>query len=412
MKAEAVAVLLTLGLAGCMGGSTAACTLPDGTTGSDGPYAILHTDWGDIVVELFAEEAPQTVENFLQLAHNGTYDGTLFWRMENDFVMQGGDPTNQGDGGWSSTGDPIPDEETPERSHDRRGILSMANRGPDTGRSQFFITFAPAPSLDLVINENEHRGHTIFGQVVEGMDILAGINYNAAGPRSGPDRGVPYFDVTLIDVTTLCEDPRPMARANLMTPNVWDLRSDTETVAAWVRGHDQQVPWAITGPDGAPLSDGWRLTWTPLAMGELPDGWGMALLALNLPEDAAPGIQDAQLHAGDAVQPIQLRVHEDRGNVSKAGDKVTIRYGMRDATLVHEIPLDQPTIEVTVGTPGAVPGFAWGLTGLARGETAVLHVPSGVAYGSGLAEDDPFKRFDGKDLDYNVVVLDVRPLGS
>jgi len=124
-------------------------------------YANLITEKGNVRVRLFAREAPETVNNFIFLARDGYFDGTTFHRVIEGFMAQGGDPTGTGAGG---PGYRIRDEFHPELRHDKPGILSMANRGPDTGGSQFFITHVATPWLD--------DRHAVFGEVVEGMDIV------------------------------------------------------------------------------------------------------------------------------------------------------------------------------------------------------------------------------------------------
>jgi cyclophilin family peptidyl-prolyl cis-trans isomerase len=124
----------------------------------------LSTDKGDMVVELFVDKTPITVNNFIFLARAGFYDGTIFHRVIADFMAQGGDPTGTGTGG---PGYRFADEFHPSLKHDKPGILSMANAGPGTNGSQFFITHVPTPWLD--------GKHTVFGQVIQGMDILLSI---------------------------------------------------------------------------------------------------------------------------------------------------------------------------------------------------------------------------------------------
>jgi cyclophilin family peptidyl-prolyl cis-trans isomerase len=120
---------------------------------------------GDVVVELFADKAPRTVNNFVFLARDGFYDGVTFHRVIADFMAQGGDPTGTGRGG---PGYVFADEFHPALKHSKTGILSMANAGPNTNGSQFFITFGPTPHLD--------GRHSVFGQVVKGMDVLKSIS--------------------------------------------------------------------------------------------------------------------------------------------------------------------------------------------------------------------------------------------
>src|SRR3954463_14881528 len=127
-------------------------------------YANLLTEKGIVKIRLFAERAPLTVNNFVFLARDGYFDGTTFHRVIEDFMAQGGDPTGTGMGG---PGYSIPDEFHPDLRHDRPGILSMANAGPNTGGSQFFITYTATPWLD--------GRHAVFGEVVEGMETVHAI---------------------------------------------------------------------------------------------------------------------------------------------------------------------------------------------------------------------------------------------
>ena len=121
----------------------------------------LHTNCGDIKIKLFPEVAPKACENFKKLASSGYYDGITFHRVIKDFMIQGGDPTGSGCGGQSVWGKPFEDECSPDVAFDRPGLLAMANAGPGTNGSQFFITTVPTPWL--------HMHHTIFGEVIEGF---------------------------------------------------------------------------------------------------------------------------------------------------------------------------------------------------------------------------------------------------
>jgi cyclophilin family peptidyl-prolyl cis-trans isomerase len=126
--------------------------------------AHMETDKGTMVIELFADKTPVTVNNFVFLSREGYYNGVIFHRVINDFMVQGGDPTGTGRGG---PGYKFGDEFDPSLKHDKQGILSMANAGPGTNGSQFFITHGPTPHLN--------GKHTVFGQVVEGLDVLMSI---------------------------------------------------------------------------------------------------------------------------------------------------------------------------------------------------------------------------------------------
>lgn len=183
--------------------------------------AVMHTNMGDIKIKLFPEKAPKTVENFVTHSKNGYYNGLKFHRVINDFMIQGGDPRGNGTGGESIWGGSFPDEFDPEL-HNLRGALSMANSGPDTNGSQFFIVQArevPSNMLEQM-RDLEDNGfpaditaayealggtpwldfrHTVFGQVTEGMDVVDAI----AAVETVND--VPRSDVIIesIEVTEL-----------------------------------------------------------------------------------------------------------------------------------------------------------------------------------------------------------------
>lgn len=156
--------------------------------------AVLKTNMGDIKIRLFPELAPKAVENFKTHAENGYYNGLIFHRVINDFMIQGGDPTGSGMGGESIWGNSFEDEFTPEL-HNLRGAVSMANAGPNTNGSQFFIVQAKNVSDDMIdqletadeslfptdcVRAYETLGgtpwldykHTVFGQVVEGLEVV------------------------------------------------------------------------------------------------------------------------------------------------------------------------------------------------------------------------------------------------
>jgi len=136
----------------------------------DGLYALVSTDKGKVFISLYYKQVPLTVMNFIGLTEKVLvtgkkfYDGLTFHRVVEGFVIQGGDPSGDGTGG---PGYQFPDEINPSLHHDREGVISMANSGPNTNGSQFFITLAPAPWLDGI--------HAIFGQVVHGMDVVRAI---------------------------------------------------------------------------------------------------------------------------------------------------------------------------------------------------------------------------------------------
>ena len=149
------------------------------------PKATIETTKGTIVIELYQDEAPKTVENFVKLAKKGFYDGIIFHRVIPGFMVQTGDPTGTGRGGPGYT---FADEFSPDLKHTGPGILSMANAGPNTNGSQFFITLAATPWLD--------GKHSVFGKVVEGQSVVEAI---AAAERDASDR--PRKQIAMKQVT-------------------------------------------------------------------------------------------------------------------------------------------------------------------------------------------------------------------
>ena len=168
---------------------------------SNGMYAQFITSEGKFTVRLYDLEAPKTVENFVSLAEgtkNWTdprtnqqvrkpyYDGIIFHRVINGFMIQGGDPLGQGIGGPGYT---FADEFHPKLRHDKPGILSMANRGPNTNGGQFFITLGPTPHLD--------DRHSIFGEVVDGLDVIQAIGRTKTDARDKPLKDVVIQSITI-----------------------------------------------------------------------------------------------------------------------------------------------------------------------------------------------------------------------
>ncbi len=184
--------------------------------------ATMKTNMGDIRILMFPDAAPKSVENFVTHAKNGYYDGIVFHRVINDFMIQGGDPTATGCGGESIWGRPFQDEFSPDY-HNLRGALSMANAGPGTNGSQFFIVQAKEVDSRLIaqMEQLSDRGfptacvedyknlggtphldfrHTVFGQVIEGMDVVDAIAAVETDPRDKPLNDVVILG---IDVETI-----------------------------------------------------------------------------------------------------------------------------------------------------------------------------------------------------------------
>ena len=180
-----------------------------------GPKATIKTNHGDIVIQLFPEEAPMTVENFVRLAQTGYYDGVTFHRVISDFMIQGGDPEGTGAGGQSIWGHNFEDEFSNELFN-LRGALSMANAGPNTNGSQFFIVqnknmpkrfiqqLRDAQYPEEVVKAYKQGGtpwldhrHTVFGHVTEGMDVVDEI---AKVAKDGNDKPLEDVVITTVEI--------------------------------------------------------------------------------------------------------------------------------------------------------------------------------------------------------------------
>ncbi len=163
-----IVVLLTLCLINCYGGVFA----------MDDKTVVLETNQGNIEIKLKTDVAPKACENFVKLAEKGYYNGLIFHRVIKGFMIQGGDPTGTGMGGESIWGGPFEDEVSPVAKFDGPGILAMANSGPNTNGSQFFITCAKTPWLNM--------RHTIFGEVVSGLEVVQKIENTPVNAEDRP----------------------------------------------------------------------------------------------------------------------------------------------------------------------------------------------------------------------------------
>ena len=189
-------LLILIGILGCQGSETVKDDSnqteikkeEETKVSKEMTVAVMNTNMGKIEIELFADKTPKTVENFVGLAEKGYYNGIIFHRVISDFMIQGGDPTSTGRGGNSLWGTPFADEIVPSLKHEEPGVLSMANAGPNTNGSQFFITVVPTPWLD--------GKHTVFGKVINGMNVVYDIAKvkTAAGDK-------PVNDVLMETVT-------------------------------------------------------------------------------------------------------------------------------------------------------------------------------------------------------------------
>jgi len=193
MKQIMIVCLIVLGVLACKGQENDQVKPQETQTKKESKemtVAVIKTNMGTIEIELFADQTPKTVENFVGHADSGYYNGVIFHRVIQNFMIQGGDPTGTGRGGESIWGKPFADEIVPSLTFDEPGILAMANAGPNTNGSQFFITVAPTSWLD--------GHHTIFERVIGGMDVVYAISKVATSkPGDKPLKDVVMESVTI-----------------------------------------------------------------------------------------------------------------------------------------------------------------------------------------------------------------------
>jgi cyclophilin family peptidyl-prolyl cis-trans isomerase len=184
-------ILIILGCKDTNSNNNQGNIMQDSTPANDSMVvALMQTNMGTIEIQLFEDRTPKTVENFTGLAQKGYYDGIIFHRVIDKFMIQGGDPTGTGRGGESLWGGKFEDEFHSTLKHDEPGVLSMANAGPNTNGSQFFITVIPTPWLD--------GKHSVFGKVINGMDVVYAIGkVETSKPGDKPLKDVVIEKITI-----------------------------------------------------------------------------------------------------------------------------------------------------------------------------------------------------------------------
>ncbi|WP_313375931.1 peptidylprolyl isomerase [Chishuiella sp.] len=303
----------------------------------DGLYAKMTTNHGAMTIKLYEEQAPMTVANFVGLAE-GTkenkakakgvpfYDGIVFHRVIKDFMIQGGDPDGRGTGG---PGYDFEDEFDPSLKHDKKGVLSMANSGPATNGSQFFITEVPTPWLD--------NRHTVFGQVIEGLDVVDSI---AAVEKTRDDKPVVPVVIEKVEIA---------------------------------RKGDKYKNY-----DGAKAFDDAKANHAKKQA---------ELEAKEKAEKDAEIARQKELEAKAEVTPSGLKyviLEEGHGEKPVHGDPIKVHYSLRlnngeklDSSYDRNQPLD-----VTVGVTGLIQGWMEALTMFNKGTKVFLIIPSNLGYGA------------------------------
>lgn len=252
-------------------------------------YVRLHTNLGDLNIELHCDQVPLMCENFLLLAERGFFDNTTFHRLIPGFMIQGGDPTASGTGGKSAWGKPLKDEIAHTLRHSGRGILSMANAGPGTNTSQFFILFKPAHHLD--------NKHSVFGRVVGGMEVLDLMETVQTDPKDKPRSDIVIKKVSIFvnpfDAELLEEEVKQEAekeakdakeKADMEEFGHWYSNPTGESKQAVFRqGVGKYIHTATLAPYSAKPSRGLGLP-APGAASGAPSTGGAAALGLSLPQ--------------------------------------------------------------------------------------------------------------------------------
>lgn len=303
----------------------------------DGLYAKMTTNHGAMTIKLYENEAPMTVANFVGLAE-GTienkakkkgvpfYDGVIFHRVIKDFMIQGGDPDGRGTGG---PGYDFEDEFVPELKHDEKGILSMANSGPKTNGSQFFITEVPTPWLD--------GRHTIFGKVIEGIDVIDTIANVKKGPQDKPVEDVLIEKLDIVrkgDQYKKYDGAEAFVAAKANHANKQaeaEARAKAEKDAEIARQKDFETK----------------------------------------AETTASGLQYVVIEEGQGALPVH-------------GDDLLVHYTLRlndGEKLDSSLDRDQP-LPATVGVTGLIQGWMEALTMFKKGSKVFLIIPPQLGYGA------------------------------
>jgi peptidyl-prolyl cis-trans isomerase-like protein 2 len=243
-------------------------------------YARIETNHGAFNIELQTETAPRAVWNFVQLAKKGYYRGVTFHRNIRNFMIQGGDPTGTGKGGSSIWGKNFQDEFDGPLTHDARGTVSMANKGKNTNSSQFFILYRPAKHLD--------RKHTIFGRIVEGLDVLSKLENVPVG-----DGDRPLDDIVIEDVVVFVD---PFEEFQKQKRDKDEAEKEKEEIKRQGGTEDDRTTWTgkrIRG-DGS------------IARDDQTGGVGKYLKAMNNVPTADVGNDDDV-----AAEPVKKKVKQD-----------------------------------------------------------------------------------------------------
>jgi cyclophilin family peptidyl-prolyl cis-trans isomerase len=405
------ALLLAAGLAGCAapsgsgspGGalSQPACALPATIPAAPAnPRVLLQTNLGNITAEVFHEQVPLTADNFVKLAKDGFYDGTRFHRIITDFMMQGGDPNTRPGGDASKAGQGGPGYQLPLQVHWKLHhdpyMLSMANSGPNTDGSQFFITFTQQRRLD--------DGYSVFGRVVDGKDVVDRVNAEAASSDGTPKKEVLLLHATVLPPAAAA--PQPLA-LNLTTFDgdhpVQQGAADTQFLLVAENDGDRNVPVCIEFP--SPPAGLTAASEPGYANFQVPAGQRVAFV-VRTHNEGAGGTLPVRLSTVGAQASLSLRVHPESSVTARAvktGDTVEGNYiGMTvdgrlfdtsvkaagDSAKAHGLTIagfsGRPSYSTFSFTPGSgvIEGFTTLAVGTHAGGKSAARIAPEQAYGT------------------------------
>lgn len=326
----------------------------------DGMYAEFNTNYGTFIAELYYQATPVTVANFVSLAEGKPhsmvdsayqgkkfYDGLTFHRVIEDFMIQGGDPTGTGSG---DPGYRFPDEIVDTLTHDSKGYLSMANAGPGTNGSQFFVTLAETPWLD--------GRHTIFGQVVQGMEVVDSIGQVETGPQ---DRPVNEITIESVNIIRKGEEAKDFDAAETFENSLAEIKAEEEELA---RKQEESkaanaARFASLKEEAQELESGLQITYIEEGDGPKPDE-----------NDLVQVIYEGYLPDGTLFDTNNEEVAREMGVFNEA----------RKAQNGYD-----PMVTPIGAEARVIPGFKEGLQQMQVGDEAVIFIPSHLAYGPGGA---------------------------
>ncbi|MDT0649935.1 peptidylprolyl isomerase [Autumnicola edwardsiae] len=321
----------------------------------DGLYAEFNTSKGPVVAELYFEQTPITVGSFVSLAEGENpqvdstykdkpfYDGIIFHRVIESFVIQGGDPTGTGSGG---PGYRFPDETNDSLRHDEKGILSMANAGPGTNGSQFFITLAPTPNLD--------GRHTVFGKVVKGLDVVEAIGQVETGAR---DKPVEDVVINSVNIVRKGKEAKNFDAAETFETGLQDIEAEKQEAARKMEEAKAATAQELQNIEeqADSLDSGLKIYFEEKADGEKPE-------------------------IGQTVGVIYEGYFTDGGYFDTNNEELAQELGVFNEQRAAQGGYGPMYIKYGPDAP-MIPGFNEALQQMSVGDQAVVFIPSHLAYG-------------------------------